>query len=295
MFFAYFIISFAEYLGHTYWPSVLLWIEENEVERWKFSYFASWGIYIGVIVFANLGFAFIYWLNHPFFEQYKILKTEKWPWKENTIEWKQLLIKSIALVGVNALVIFPCMLYLLQVVSGFNTTQTFAIEDLPSKITILWQYIFASYVDDIGFTLSHRLLHIPFFYKHVHKVHHSYTQAVSISATYAHPVEYALGNMLPAGIPTLLMGKRQHFFTFCVITIVRVIGTSTGHSGYDFPWVFWDVLPMRGTAKYHDYHHSGGDFSGNYSGASTIIDTVWGTNKKYYREYKKEMMDKKND
>jgi sterol desaturase/sphingolipid hydroxylase (fatty acid hydroxylase superfamily) len=89
--------------------------------------------------------------------------------------------------------------------------------------------------------------------------------------------------MLPAGIPTMLLGRRQHFTTFLAITILRVIGTTSGHSGYDFPWVPWDILPFKNTPTYHDFHHSGGDFAGNYSGQSWIIDTIWGTNKKYFR------------
>ena len=58
----------------------------------------------------------------------------------------------------------------------------------------------------------------------------------------------------------------MHFFTFLVFVVLRIVATTNGHSGYDFPWIAWDMMPFRGTPSYHDFHHSGGDFSGNYSG-----------------------------
>jgi sterol desaturase/sphingolipid hydroxylase (fatty acid hydroxylase superfamily) len=46
---------------------------------------------------------------------------------------------------------------------------------------------------------------------------------------------------------------------------------------------------MKSSSIYHDYHHSGGDFSGNFCGQMTIWDTIWGTNQKYYRQFVAEM------
>lgn len=112
---------------------------------------------------------------------------------------------------------------------------------------------------------------------------------MGLAATYTHPIEFAFGNMLPVGVPCIILGSRMHIYTFFVWTAFRILSTTNGHSGYDFPWLPWDLLPMRSSAKYHDFHHSGGDFSGNFCGQMTILDTIWGTNKTYYREYVKEM------
>lgn len=168
----------------------------------------------------------------------------------------------------------------------FKELQSFQIEDIPSLFTLSWQLLFCFYVEDIGFSLAHRLFHeYPILYKNIHKVHHLYTQAVGISATYTHPIEFVIGNMIPVGIPAIILGRRMHLVTFLMWTSLRILATTNNHSGYDFPWIPWELLPFKGTPSYHDYHHSGGDFSGNYSGQSNILDSIWGTNKKYLREY----------
>jgi sterol desaturase/sphingolipid hydroxylase (fatty acid hydroxylase superfamily) len=221
---------------------------------------------VGGFFIANLVYCAIYSLNHPFFEQYKILKTERWPWIEDRQAWRNLMLKSLALVIFNGTVVFFTITYLLALITNFKLNHSLSVEDLPDKFTLAWQVGFLIYAEDVGFTCAHRLLHSPFFYRRIHKVHHTYTQAVGISATYAHPLEYAFGNMLPTGIPCLILGKRMHFFTFWVFILLRVTATTNGHSGYEFPWISWDMMPMRGTPSYHDYHHSGGDFSGNFCG-----------------------------
>ena len=142
------------------------------------------------------------------------------------------------------------------------------------------------YIEDIGFSIAHRILHTPYLYKQVHKVHHTYTQAVGISATYTHPIEFFFGNMIPSILPIAILGPRVHMVSVYTWAILRVAATTNAHSGYDFPWVPWDLMPMRGTPTYHDFHHSGGDFSGNFSGQTTVMDTIWGTNLKYFAKNK---------
>ena len=51
-------------------------------------------------------------------------------------------------------------------------------------------------------------------------------------------------------------------------TIWRIGETITNHSGYDFPWTVWSILPFQGSAYAHDAHHSvslGSTKSGNYA------------------------------
>ncbi len=69
-----------------------------------------------------------------------------------------------------------------------------------------------------------------------------------------------------------------------------MLDTSLGHSGYAFPWfALFDLVPFRGTSSIHEYHHSGGAFYGNFSGMTTICDTIWGTNARYWKEFKIKM------
>jgi len=70
---------------------------------------------------------------------------------------------------------------------------------------------------------------------------------------------------------------------------LRIAETLDGHSGFVFPKPIQVLLgnymamnPIMGTEpSYHDYHHSRN--MGNYSTFFTVWDTVFGTNKEYYK------------
>jgi sterol desaturase/sphingolipid hydroxylase (fatty acid hydroxylase superfamily) len=102
---------------------------------------------------------------------------------------------------------------------------------------------------------------------------------------YAHPVEYMLGNCCPAGLGPKLLDYRCHVVTYCLWMALRVIETVDGHSGYDFPWSPFRILPFSAGAAYHDYHHY--ENIGNYCSFFNIWDTVFGTNTKYYADMAK--------
>ena len=53
----------------------------------------------------NLAYMVLYKLQLPFFEKHKIMKTEKWPWLQDSEAWKVLLRKSLPLVYFNHLLV----------------------------------------------------------------------------------------------------------------------------------------------------------------------------------------------
>ena len=189
-------------------------------------------------------------------------------------------------ISFNFFVVYPLVMYAVSRYDEFKVRYSFKSEDLPSIWTLCWQLPFCVYLEDIGFSIAHRQLHSQFLYKNVHKVHHTYIEPIGISAAYTHPIEFCIGNILPAILPVFLLGNKMHIVTIYIWSILRLAATVNGHSGYDFPWVPWDLMPMRGTPTYHDFHHSGGDFSGNFSGQTTVMDTIWGTNLKYFAKNK---------
>lgn len=108
---------------------------------------------------------------------------------------------------------------------------------------------------------------------------------IGLAAEYAHPLEYILGNGLPANIGILILGNKIHLFTcMCWITW-RHLETLDGHCGYEFPWSPYRLLPGATSAEYHDFHHSKN--VGNYSATLSIWDNVFGTNKVYYEHLNK--------
>ena len=101
-----------------------------------------------------------------------------------------------------------------------------------------------------------------------------------MAAHYAHPIEFLFGNVLPVAIPTLILDKHMHMMTVLAWGIMRNCETMEGHSGYEFPWSPFHLLPFGPGYSYHAYHHS--QNIGNYCSFFTIWDTIFGTNKHYY-------------
>ena len=72
--------------------------------------------------------------------------------------------------------------------------------------------------DDFCFHFMHRLFHsknqlLP-LYQMFHKQHHEFNETVSIAAEYAHPVEFALCNLLPLFSGLFVLRSKCHFITF---------------------------------------------------------------------------------
>ena len=74
------------------------------------------------IITLNSMFSFIYWLEHPFFEQYKVRKDVPWPWKTADKDQFFKLVKKALLVCMfnniitNAMMLFLyCYIYNWQV------------------------------------------------------------------------------------------------------------------------------------------------------------------------------------
>ena len=62
--------------------------------------------------------------------------------------------------------------------------------------------------------------------------------------------------------------------------LVRLGESVDAHSGYEFPWSPFRLIPFSASAGYHDYHHL--TSMGNFSTFFTWWDTLFGTNKPYY-------------
>lgn len=141
------------------------------------------------------------------------------------------------------------------------------------------QLLFASLMEDFVFYFSHRLLHTPFLYRHIHKIHHQFIATMSLAGEYAHPMEYLFGNLIPASVGIALLGPKVHIWVVLMWGILRTAESMDGHCGYEFSFSPFRLLPFSGSSDYHDFHHCYN--VGNYGSFFNLWDTILGTNKPY--------------
>ena len=231
-----------------------------------------------LMIISNLVMYGIYKCEHPFFERYKI-SSEPWPWKTDPKEFHEKLKRTFKNLFFNSIILLP----LTFLFSLYTDAAQFRIDEAsyPSCMEIALQITFFMIVEDFGFYWAHRLLHIPFLYKHLHKKHHEYNITIGLAAEYSHPLEFILSNSIPTGLGSIILGSRCHIFTWYMWLFVRILETTDGHCGYEFSWSPFRLLPLSGSANYHNFHHSHN--AGNFSSFFTYWDTIFQTNKPYLR------------
>jgi sterol desaturase/sphingolipid hydroxylase (fatty acid hydroxylase superfamily) len=199
-----------------------------------------------------------------------------WPWQqgaEQRADFFKLVRLAIGLTLANNLLLaFPAA-YL-----NYGTALKYGYKDdaasLPSPFTVAWQTLAFIAIEDTLFYHVHRGLHSwPWLYKRVHKLHHRYYYSVSIAAEFAHPLEFLLGNAIPFTLGPLLLGA--HLYTMLAWVVFRIGETVDGHSGFDFPFSPFRLLPFAGSATGHDLHHSKN--TGNYESFLCFWERLYGT------------------
>jgi len=139
------------------------------------------------------------------------------------------------------------------------------VEEFPSLPVVIIHLIVCLYVEDIGHYIAHRILHIPFMYKNIHKKHHEFQVTFAMAGNYADPLE-TLFLSVATFLPIVIIPK-LHLFTFYLWILVRWLDAALEHSGYDIV-PHW--LPYHGGTTFHDYHHT--QFTCNFGSRFTYLD-----------------------
>ena len=195
-----------------------------------------------LVVAGNIFYFMIYKFKLPFFEKYKALE-DPWPWESDPEEWNKLFWRSIKFTLFNCFITpkfinAPFVLLNLPLDNPYDY-------NFPLRFELFTQVLFCLLIEDITFYLSHSLLHTPYLYKKIHKYHHEHKISTSLAMIHAHPLEYALGNVMPSTFGVLMLGKRMHFSSYMAWSVVRTINSLDGHCGYDFTWVPFRLLPFK--------------------------------------------------
>jgi sterol desaturase/sphingolipid hydroxylase (fatty acid hydroxylase superfamily) len=217
----------------------------------------SWAMNAGLTLVGNLVFAVIYAAQAPVFERWKTNAGVPWPWRSPhasirgafwaSLPW------SVARVVANNLLVLPALVPTYHHARWWGAF-SLSSSDFPGAVELVLHLAAASVVEDAMFYWTHRTLHRPGLYPHIHKVHHEYHHPIALSSEHAHPVEFFLGNLVPVIAGPILL--RSHVFTTWMWILVRIAVSIDEHCGYTFPWSPVRLLPFGATTDGHDFHHA---------------------------------------
>jgi lathosterol oxidase len=115
---------------------------------------------------------------------------------------------------------------------------------------------------------AHRFLHRPWFFRHIHRVHHKWTSPTAFTSAAVHPLEFALyqGIML---VPLFFFPI--HVIGLVVVLVYQNTMALIDHSGVNLR----SPVPWQPSARFHDDHHV--HVRCNYGQTLGLWDRVFGT------------------
>jgi len=242
-------------------------------------------LHCSALLLCNGLLSILYTKKIPYFEQFRVSQSTPWPWEKDPVQYNSNRTKVYLSLFINNFILLP--LIIAHSVEADTSPMTADPQKFPSGLEILGQLVFFMLAEDCSFYWMHRLVHTGFLYRKIHKQHHEFKTTVGIAATYAHFLEFIFVDAIPSGLGAALIGNRTHVFTYYMWVFVRIVETTDGHSGFDFPWSPFRLVFLGGSSSHHDYHHS--HIVGNYSSFFTIWDRICGTDlayKKYCEKIK---------
>eukprot|EP01118_Nematostelium_gracile_P010916 TRINITY_DN3831_c0_g1_i1.p1 TRINITY_DN3831_c0_g1~~TRINITY_DN3831_c0_g1_i1.p1 ORF type:complete len:296 (-),score=44.10 TRINITY_DN3831_c0_g1_i1:94-981(-) len=240
--------------------------------------YGDYYVLLNFYIFLNVcyaGSAFVFWVIDYFhlFASYKI--QEKYPTQTDYIKCALNLFQNYVVLILPG-IIFGYPFFRLM---GFNS-------NLPIPwLEVVRDVVLFALVEDVTHYFLHRILHTPWLYKNIHKVHHHYASPFGLAAAYAHPLEVIILGFATFLGPLLFRG---HFFSFLMWILYRQLDAVITHCGYHIPNPL-HYIPFYGGTDPHDYHHK--TFIYNYSSRFTFMDILLGTGK-YPKEVKKKVIKK---
>jgi len=127
----------------------------------------------------------------------------------------------------------------------------------------------------------HRIYHLPFLYKHFHKLHHTYKQPTAFSVTAIHPIEF-LNIQSIYIMPMFLIPINAVCYCgmLCYIYYHGIID----HSGITFKKLWFQ--PWQPDCIFHDNHHQ--YFHVNFGFNVELWDKIHGTMRQKNRIYRED-------
>jgi len=225
------------------------------------SYEQTYGRNITVALAFSLALGFGFLGAGTLFTLPAILSLKQWKVQVNKDLDKQMLLKSLPLtlfnlgllLVINVVVLLKCL-----------PEQSFDWHASPSMLSIARDSFVGLISYEIAFFYVHRLFHQnKKLYAMIHKLHHTWTSPVALTAIYCHPLELIVSNTLPGLIGPILCGS--NIFAVIIQTFAGLVHTTGVHSGY------FCICDDQGM---HDEHHR--KFNVNY-GVIGLMDNLYGS------------------
>lgn len=257
--------------------------------------YSWWTLFYSGNILTNIGCILLYNLlllpaySSPSYDKYRCSSTAQgggekgpkpWPWrsedKDVRAEFWVTVRTSFCLVTFNALAVAYAALYVTAPIATFLGAFRTDAATFPTTPELLLHLTLSLFVEDFLFYCTHRALHSPWGFKHIHSYHHAYKEGVvALSSEHAHPLEYLLGNLVPVITGPLLL--RSHMFTLWMFVFVRVTVSHDEHCGFTIPWSPVRLLPFGSSAAAHTWHHRFNH--GMYASQFSFWDALLGTDR----------------
>jgi methylsterol monooxygenase len=138
----------------------------------------------------------IYWSTSGFFYVLDRMYMDK-----EHVNWKKYPIAAKTSFINQMFISFPS-LYLLR-----SHIEKAVISSYDDTIYVIFIKLFLIInLSNLLFYSFHRILHIKFFYNHIHYRHHEFNEPVAVAALYAHPIEHFTTNTMSFILPFILIG-----------------------------------------------------------------------------------------
>ena len=205
--------------------------------------------------------------------QHRIIQNKLPKWKKMSFEFRYSM-STVFIFSLNGIIIFS----LIQ--AGYTTIYE-SIGDF-GRGYFLFTILLMILIHDAYFYWTHRLMHHPRIFRHVHLVHHRSTNPTPWAAYSFHPFEA----QIQAGVYYIfILTFPVHGLALFLFLLYMITRNVLGHLGIEFlpkwfinnRWLNWHT-----TTTHHDLHHK--DFNNNYGLYFTWWDNWCKTTHKKYEE-----------
>ena len=247
-----------------------LWAYPSLEQTREFAFgwvFQVWAINIALMLFVAGGLHWYFYIRKGQKDQ---LKFDKRPQGKNNKLWSfsdQVLDNMFWTLGPGVLLLTAFQVLIMWAMSnGYAPTLTFADSPVWFVIAIILLPIWSAF----HFYWIHRLLHVPFLYKHVHSLHHRNVNIGPWSGMSMHPVELILYHS------TLLIHfvAPLHPIHLFYGVIWNGPGAAMTHTGYE-DLLIKDKRRLALGTVYHQLHHR--YYECNYGNQEMPWDRWFGT------------------